>query len=489
MIATSDLFAAYLKCSTKCFLRSLGQVDTTNDYANWLNAQNELYLKEGLGYLAKETASDESDILLPDTDPLKNVKWRLAINLVARTENAVSSLHAVERVPPAGRGRVAKFVPIRFNFSNKLTRDDKLLLAFDALVLAEVLGRKVLLGVIIHGDNQDKLKVNVSALAGEALKLKARMVTQLTNSVPPDLVLNRHCVACEFRVSCQQKAIEKEDLSLLSGMTAKERKRLNNKGIFTVTQLSYTFRPRRRPKRLAAKQEKYHHSLKALAIREQKIHIVGGPPLNVEGTPVYLDVEGIPDRGFHYLIGVRVAVAQKVTQYSFWADSANDERNIWNDFLNLLSEIDSPVLIHYGSYETNFLRQMCQRHGGPPEGSVAAKALAKPMNLLSAIYARIYFPTHSNGLKERAKFLGFEWSVSNASGALSIVWRVDWEKSRQPQTKAMLINYNAEDCDALQLLTTFLVGLSTTTTGASERDTFSAVNVDSLPRNSIFKLV
>ena len=88
MIATSDLFAAYLKCSTKCFLRSLGQVDTTNDYANWLNAQNELYLKEGLGYLAKETASDESDILLPDTDPLKNVKWRLAINLVARTENA-----------------------------------------------------------------------------------------------------------------------------------------------------------------------------------------------------------------------------------------------------------------------------------------------------------------------------------------------------------------------------------------------------------------
>ena len=35
--------------------------------------------------------------------------------------------------------------------------------------------------------------------------------------------------------------------------------------IFTVTQLSYTFRARRRPKRLAGKREKYHHSLKALS--------------------------------------------------------------------------------------------------------------------------------------------------------------------------------------------------------------------------------
>ena len=54
---------------------------------------------------------------------------------------------------------------------NKLTRSDKLLLAFDALVLSEMLGRKVSLGKIIHGDNQATLKVNISALAGEVRKL------------------------------------------------------------------------------------------------------------------------------------------------------------------------------------------------------------------------------------------------------------------------------------------------------------------------------
>src|SRR5438876_5495731 len=57
-------------------------------------------------------------------------------------------------------------------------------------------------------------------------------------------------------------------------MCEKERRKLHSKGIFTVTQLSYTFRPRWRPKRMRDKQEKYHHSLKALAIREKKIRLI-----------------------------------------------------------------------------------------------------------------------------------------------------------------------------------------------------------------------
>jgi hypothetical protein len=44
--------------------------------------------------------------------------------------------------------------------------------------------------------------------------------------------------------------------------------------------------------------EEYHHLLKALAIREKRSHIVGSPELKIEGTPVYLDVEGLLDRDF-----------------------------------------------------------------------------------------------------------------------------------------------------------------------------------------------
>src|SRR5205823_8463630 len=141
----------------------------------------------------------------------------------------------------------------------------------------ELLGREAGFGRIIHGDSHTTTKVKISGLVNNVRTLTGRIAALLSSDSPPELVLNRHCAVCEFQARCRQEAIKKDDLSLISGMSEKERKAFNNKGIFTVTQLSYTFRPRRRPRQLAGKREKYHHSIKALAIRERKIHVVGRP--------------------------------------------------------------------------------------------------------------------------------------------------------------------------------------------------------------------
>jgi predicted RecB family nuclease len=431
-------------------------------------------------------ADDECIIGSPGTGNWKTAKWRLAVDLVARAENLESSLHAVKRAPSEGRGQSGQFTPIRFVFTNKLTRSDKLLLAFDALVLSEMLGRKIGLGKIIHGDNQATLKLKISALAGEVRKLTRKIATMLSTSSPPDLVLNRHCTECEFQARCRQKAIEKDDLSLLSRMTEKERKKFNSKGIFTITQLSYTFRPRRRPKRLSDKREKYHHSLKALAIREKKIHIVDSPELKIEGTPVFLDVEGLPDRDFYYLIGVRVTTAQGVVQHSLWADSANEEKQIWADFVNILSEIDSPVLVHYGSFETNFLKRMCDRYGELPEGSALANAVESSLNLVSVVFAQIYFPTFSNGLKEIAGYLGFTWSDPTASGVRTIAWRHEWEATKTPSLKAAVITYNAQDCEALELVANKLVDLHQAASEAESSSPNDVVRTERLKHENLY---
>ena len=102
---------------------------------------------------------------------------------------------------------------------------------------------------------------------------------------------------------------------------------------------------------------------------------------------------------------------------------------------------------------------MCQRHGGPPEGSHAATAVDRATNLLSFIYARVYFPTYSNGLKEIAGYLGFPWSGSLTSGLETIVWRHRWEASRDPAVKQTLLDYNRQDCEALELVANRLVDL------------------------------
>jgi hypothetical protein len=94
---------------------------------------------------------------------------------------------------------------------------------------------------------------------------------------------------------------------------------------------------------------------------------------------------------------------------------------------------------------------MCDRYGGPPAGTTAAEAIASSVNVLSLIFAQIYFPSFSNGLKENARFLGFEWTDPSAAGLQSIVWRHRWEESADA-LQQQLIAYNTDDCAALSLI-------------------------------------
>jgi predicted RecB family nuclease len=519
MKITPDLFEAFLKCPTKCWLRAASDSASGNTYAEWVTEQNEAYRAAETDRLLTQTPPAES-ALSPPAENLKAAKWLIAVDVVAQASapagcSSVSlpgpapgetpgqladgtsalppqveprlletRLHAVERVPSEGRGKAARFIPIRFIFRNKLTKDDKLLVAFDALVLSEMLEREVSLAKIIHGDDHATLKVKTSALTGEVRKRLGKVATLLSSPAPPDLVLNRHCAECEFQAACRQKALEKDDLSLLAGMSEKERKNLHSKGIFTVTQLSYTFRPRRRPKRLRDRREKYHHSLKALAIREKKIHIAGSPELKIEGTPVYLDVEGLPDCDFYYLIGLRIGNGESTVERSLWADTIEDEGKIWREFLAILENLEKPVLIHYGSYERTCFQLLDKRYGGPPEGSAAANAIASAVNLVSVIFAQIYFPTYSNGLKEVAGWFGFKWSENITSGTQTIRWRHVWDVSADSKSKENLITYNSEDCSALQAVTTLVLricngtGLADTTARVSQE----VVSADAVPQ-------
>jgi predicted RecB family nuclease len=136
---------------------------------------------------------------------------------------------------------------------------------------------------------------------------------------------------------------------------------------------------------------------------------------------------------------------------SFWADDPSDEKSMWIRCLETLAFINRPRLIHYGSYETQFLRRMKARYSGASMNSgLIDHLISSSVNLLSFTYAQIYFPTYSNTLKEVARFFGFEWSERNPSGLIALMWRSEWESSRDSEIKRQPIAYNAEDCAAVQ---------------------------------------
>ncbi len=459
MIVNSHLFEAFLECSTKCWLRSRAVPTAGNAYADWARAQSEAYYEGGLKRLVAMHPESKRAIAAPISKNLKDATWRVTGDIRLSAKDLESHLQAVERMPSQGGARTDQFVPYRFEFANKLTKNHKLSLAFDALVLSVTIGREVTLGKITYADGHATVKVKLSSLTREAQKRIKAIAALLADNSPPDLVLNRHCGQCEFQAHCRKQATEKDELSLLSGMSEKERRKLHAKGIFTITQLSYTFRPRRRHRKMRGKREKYHHSLRALAIRENKIHAVDLMDPKLGGTPVYLDVEGLPDRDFYYLIGMRVGTGDASVQYSFWADDLDEEKRIWKEFLGALSKIPNPRLLHYGNYETVFLKRMRKRHGEPSKDSTAETAIRNATNLTSFVYAKIYFPTLSNGLKDIAGYLGFRWSSSLAFGLEAIASRHRWESLRDPTVKQALLEYNRQDCKALEIVASKVVEL------------------------------
>src|SRR5262249_6456231 len=158
-----------------------------------------------------------------------------------------------------------------------------------------------------------------------------------------------------------------------------------------------------------------------------KVYVFGTPQLPTSPVHIYLDVEGNPEEGFDYLVGLLVVSGDQEQRYSFWADSSDQEDDIFEQFLAAVGRYDDYLVFAYGGYERTFLKRMRKR---AKKKAPVDRVLKSLVNVLSLVYAHFYFPTYFNGLKDVGACLGCSWSVPDASGTQSIVRRGRWEVTR-----------------------------------------------------------
>jgi predicted RecB family nuclease len=444
---SNDLFRDFLRCKFKAHLKISGKCGQKSDYEKLDTRRSDEYRRIATDHLLRSRPNTE--ICQNPTDLPKALRHGYAIVIAGQATIDNTSVHfdALLLATPRPASSTPGYSPVLFSRAQKLSKEDGLLAAFCGIALERLQGQPVDQGRVIHGESFAVSRVAIAKLIPTVKKV-LRELADLEGS--PPLRLNSHCSICEFKRECHAAAVEKDDLSLLRGLKPKELIKLNSKGIFTVTQYSYTFRPRRRRKKGAKVPVKHDHALQALAIRTNTIYVASKPSLPSTATRLYLDVESIPDRDFYYLIGVTVC-NETQTHHSFWADELTDEATIWNSFLTLAGTLPTFTLCFYGSYESRWLKMMHRRHGG--DKTLIQALQSHSCNVLSAIYGHIYFPTHANDLKSIASYMGFGWSSPDASGVQSIAWRQKWEMDELQATKDELLRYNQEDCLALQVVT------------------------------------
>jgi hypothetical protein len=90
MKTTAELFAAFLKCQTKCWLRANGEPPSDNSYAELVKTQNESYRVTETERFVAESPNGEV-AASPASENLKAAKWRLATSLAVRARSSLSS--------------------------------------------------------------------------------------------------------------------------------------------------------------------------------------------------------------------------------------------------------------------------------------------------------------------------------------------------------------------------------------------------------------
>src|SRR3989442_945645 len=108
MLVTYRLFEAYLKCPTKCFLRSADETAPENSYAEWIRLEHESYRSEGIKHLMSGVPQDAISFDQFDSKNLRLAGWHLAANQIARTSHLESNIHVVERVSRGVRNNFAE---------------------------------------------------------------------------------------------------------------------------------------------------------------------------------------------------------------------------------------------------------------------------------------------------------------------------------------------------------------------------------------------
>jgi predicted RecB family nuclease len=283
---TRDVLESYLFCKYKSYLKLLGQQGDTSDYERLQTARRREVRLSVVDKIRVQHQENQivSNIVLStsaiEQEPL------FILDASIEEEYISLSLDGLKKVPGVSRLGQFLYIPMLFYEREQVRKEQRLLLELLALFLPQYQTVAPSLGIIWHGKECKTTTVRLNPDPRKARQIVVDLKKMCGAEASPKLILNDHCQICEFRQRCHNQAVQEDNLSLLRGISEKEIKGYNRKGILTVTQLAHTFRPRRKGKRAKQETKRRYHALQALALRDKRIYVLGTP--NLPNSPVYL---------------------------------------------------------------------------------------------------------------------------------------------------------------------------------------------------------
>lgn len=180
-------------------------------------------------------------------------------------------------------------------------------------------------------------------------------------------------------------------------------------------------------------------------------------PLPEGETILYFDVETDPMLDFCYLHGFWVVERGKGRFVEFHTadDSRDEEKRAFAEAVAFVRAHPDAPIVHYSPYERVTWRALGARFPDVADPDTA-EALMQPPRAFDlyhgAVRPHTVWPTRDYSIKSIAKHLGFSWRDQHPSGAASIEWFQHWLETRDPSDLQRILDYNEDDCRAMEVV-------------------------------------
>ncbi|KAF3890411.1 MULTISPECIES: TM0106 family RecB-like putative nuclease [Nostocales] len=388
------------------------------------------------------------------------------------------------------------YAPVNVELGKRPKQEYQITAAFHAYVLATVQQVESKTAWLILRGKDVNYPVDLLRWEPQMQTVVEELIQTLEQDEPPEVFISRQkCSLCTWYSSCYKVAQNQKHLSLLPGVTPVRYKQLKALDITTVESLAKTHPTQLEnlpgfdrvvaPKLILQAQsivenrpiilptlslrkdtpEYFYTSNDSVCIEETERSYVD--PFNttyplqklLSPAPVeiYFDIEAQPDLHLDYLLGVLIVdrKANTETFYSLLAESQEDERLIWEQFLNLVEQYPDAPIYHFCIYEFDTVQRLAKLYRTPY--SSVFPVLNRFVDVYEILTQNIALPVESYALKTIARWLGFEWRDSEASGAKCIYWYDRWLQTGDRTLLEIIQRYNEDDCRATRSVKDWLV--------------------------------
>lgn len=337
----------------------------------------------------------------------------------------------------------------------ELKDEYKFPLVFASLILGKIQGARPQDAYIMNADGEARSFLIEPFL--DKFQLTLKEIEKILDGEKPPPFIKGGCKRSPWFAICEEETKGCEDISLIHGISQRDQRDFYELGIKTVSQLAESDLSR-----LEAGLEGWNYD-KLIRVRNQAEVLISGQPIVIQRynfpevkNEIYFDVESDPTRGIDFLFGLLVKKQNRKTadfEY-FLAKGKEDEKKMWEDFLEFLSKLDNFVIYHYGYYEKHVLGRLEKRYGAPTD--LMKKFRENSLDLYSIFTSSVVLPIYFYSLKDVAGFIGYKWSDEGAGGGEAVTWYDQWLETGKEDFLKKLIKYNEDDTRATALIKEWL---------------------------------